>query len=75
MKLKILKICEIDKNGRALVHPHSNEEMIEAIIELKELEDISSSKECIDCTHFEKDTSEFPCSECSNSFGNYWEKK
>jgi len=34
--MKILEILEIDKNGRALIHSHSNSELVEAIGELQE---------------------------------------
>lgn len=47
--MKILKIIEIDKNGRALIHSHSNEELVEAIKELEELIAKDKQKDCEEC--------------------------
>ena len=47
--MKILKILEIDKNGRALIHSHSNIELVEAIKEIYQLIEKDKAKDCEAC--------------------------
>ncbi len=53
--MKILEIIEIDKNGRGLIHSHSNEELVEAIKELQELIIKDKFKKCENCKHKDGD--------------------
>ena len=64
--MKILDILEIDKNGRALIHSHSNEELVKAITELKKL----------GCIHHLSANGNFPlsCGECSRFYADGFEE-
>ena len=50
MNLKILDICVIDKRSIALIHSHSNKDMVNAIRELQQVQkDFNKLKEIFEC--------------------------
>ena len=69
--MKILKILEIDRNGRALIHSHSNSELVEAINEIQEFvqKDKSEYKRGWRDRDTQSDLEEMACKNCKHKDG------